>query len=94
MVEIRVGYEAVSGFAQELGSSSKAIESQLNDLTSMLRNLDWASDARDAYTRVESDMKQAVEDMKQILHQISEAVNAAHDGYRAMEQRGASAWGA
>lgn len=93
MVEITVGYAAVAQCSQEMASASKNIESRLNDLTGMLRHLQWENDARDAYTRVESDMKQAVEDMKQILSQISDAVQQAHDGYQQMEARGASAWG-
>jgi len=93
MVEITVGYAAVATCSQEMQSASKNIESRLNELTTMLRHLQWENDARDAYTRVESDMKAAVEDMKQILAQISQAVSDAHDGYQQMEARGASAWG-
>jgi len=93
MVEIRVGYAQVMQCSQAMGASSRTIESQLNELTSMLRRLDWDNTAREAYMRVEGDMKQAVEDMKQILNQISSAVSDAHDGYQKVERDGAAAWG-
>jgi len=93
MTEITLVYAELQNCAQAMGSASKAIESRLGELTSQLNRLAWDNDARNSYMAVEKDMKQTVEDMKTILHQISEAVNQAHDGYKSVEQAGVQAWG-
>jgi 6 kDa early secretory antigenic target len=89
---ISVDYGAMEEAASQIKASSKTIEDLSSSLKSQLQKIEWEGGDREAYLMQQQKWDQALLDMNNILHQISQAVDTARTGYSDVEQSGVQAW--
>ena len=89
---IKVSYAAMEEAGSQIKASSKTIEDLSSSLKSQLQKIEWEGGDREAYLAQQAKWDQALADMNSILHQISQAVDTARQGYADVEQSGVQAW--
>lgn len=89
---IRVDHAALSQASQDLLTAAKNIDNRLNTLENDLRPLqsNWSGSAKDAYHQAKTQWDRAIEEMIQLLQQVSGAVEQSNTEYRQADLRGAA----
>ncbi|WP_207454270.1 WXG100 family type VII secretion target [Herbiconiux sp. SYSU D00978] len=88
MAEIRVTSESLAGVAGQLSSGSSSIESQLQNLKSLVDGLvsgDWSGAASQSFNELYSQWDTAAVQLKESLSGISELLNQASLSYEESE---------
>jgi WXG100 family type VII secretion target len=89
VAEIRVTSESLAGVASQLGSGSQSIESQLQNLKSLVDGLvngDWSGAASQSFNELYSQWDQAALQLKESLDGVSDLLNHASLSYEESEQ--------
>ena len=94
MSEILVTFSAISTAEGDIATTSQNINGQLADLKAYLAPLvaDWTGSAAELYQAKQKQWDEAAAELNAILAQISRAVGAAGEDFRAAENSNASIW--
>jgi WXG100 family type VII secretion target len=88
MADIRVTSESLSGVSNQLSSGSQSIESQLQNLKSLVDGLvggDWSGSASQSFQELYSQWDQSAIQLKESLQGISELLSQAALSYEDSE---------
>ena len=91
---LRVNHAGLDTAAQDLYTTVKEIDDRLNRLESELAPLrsDWTGNAQTSYVAAKAKWDGAIQEMKEMLAQTSQAVTQSNAEYRAADMRGAAAF--
>ena len=91
---IRVNHAGLDTAASDLMQAVKNIDDRLNRLESELAPLrsDWDGQAQQAYQVAKQKWDGAINEMRNILAQTSQAVSQSNQEYAAADKRGAAAF--
>ncbi|PAU68915.1 WXG100 family type VII secretion target [Bifidobacterium criceti] len=89
---ISVRPEMVGQLSNEIANDSKGISQELDTLDSQVRSLidQWDGAAREAYYRAQTDWNKKIQEMNQILAQISSTTQQIADQYVESDNRSAA----
>ncbi|NIJ05417.1 WXG100 family type VII secretion target [Frigoribacterium faeni] len=88
MADIRVTSDSLSGVSNQLSSGSQSIESQLQNLKSLVDGLvggDWSGSASQSFQELYSQWDQSAIQLKESLQGISELLSQAALSYEESE---------
>ena len=88
MAQISVASESISGVANQLSSGAQSIESQLQNLKSLVDGLvggEWSGDASLSFQELYSQWDQAGIQLKEALEGVSEILATAARSYEESE---------
>ncbi len=93
--QIKVTFGELQALGDQISSTSKQIESELDSLRQQISNLDelWQGSASAGYQQTKAQWNNAANDLTQVLASIGAAVSAAEQAYSSTESKNASAWG-
>ena len=91
---IKVTFGAMESLAGDIRGQVTAIEGNLNDLASQIRNLeqDWEGSAAGGFQTTKQQWFDAAESLRAVLARIETAVRQSTEGYSSAEQRNAARW--
>lgn len=91
---IKVSFGAMETLAADIRGQVSAIEGNLADLGSQIRNLeqDWAGSAAGGFQATKQKWFDAAENLKTVLARIEMAVVQSTEGYSSAESRNAARW--
>ena len=92
MVRIQVTPGQLEAAQLSIQNISKAIDTKLDTLRSLLQQLDWQGADREAYNTYQAQWDAAVVDLNTVLNQIGAAVGIAKDNYITTEANNAKVW--
>jgi WXG100 family type VII secretion target len=92
--QIKVSFGAMETLASDIRGQVAAIEGNLADLGSQIRNLeqDWEGGAQAGFQATKQKWFDAAENLKAVLARIEMAVVQSTDGYNQAESRNAARW--
>ncbi len=88
---IKITYGTVTAAAQDIRSTAKDLESQLNALSARVEKVvaTWEGDARDAYRAKQKGWDTNVQGLNDTLNAIARALDGATAGYQQTDRKAA-----
>ncbi len=92
--QIKVTFGSMEQLAGDIRGQVAAIEGNLNDLGSQIRNLEeiWQGSAAGGFQMTKQKWFDAADNLRQVLARIETAVVQSTDGYSQAEQKNAARW--
>ncbi len=92
---IKVGGAGIDTMVDEMHKGLTAIETRLADMKSDLSKYveQWDGSARAAYSQAQADWEKQIQECKQLLHDVRQAVIQSKEDYLAGELRNTNMWG-
>lgn len=92
---IKVGGAGIDTLVNDMKKGLADLESRLDTMKSDLRPYveQWDGSARQAYSQAQRDWDQQIEDCKQLLEDVRQAVVRSKEDYLAGELRNTNMWG-
>jgi early secretory antigenic target protein ESAT-6 len=92
--QIKVTFGSMEQLAGDIRRQVAAIEGNLNDLGSQIRNLEeiWRGGASEGFQVTKQKWFDAADNLRQVLARIETAVVQSTDGYTQAEQKNAARW--
>ena len=91
-MDLRVNAASLSAAAGDLRSGATGIQTALDNMDSELSQLqsNWDGDAQQAYLVAKQQWTEGMDDMRQVLLQISQLVDQANQSYSSTDQANAA----
>ena len=91
-MDLKVNYGSLSTASSDLNSGATAIQSTLDNMDAELQQLrsNWEGDAQEAYLVAKQQWTEGMDDMRQVLLQISQLVDQANQSYSSTDQANAA----
>ncbi|QIM21278.1 WXG100 family type VII secretion target [Phycicoccus sp. HDW14] len=92
---IKVGGAGIDTLVDEMQKGLTNIESRLGDMKSDLSKYveQWDGSARAAYSQAQADWEKQIQECKQLLQDVRQAVITSKEDYLAGELRNTNMWG-
>ncbi|MGG5260880.1 WXG100 family type VII secretion target [Phycicoccus avicenniae] len=92
---IKVGGAGIDTLVDEMQKGLTGIETRLGDMKSDLSKYveQWDGSARAAYSQAQADWEKQIQECKQLLQDVRQAVITSKEDYMAGELRNTNMWG-
>lgn len=95
MTIIKYGFGTIAAAADDIHSTSGAINALLGDLKSRIAPMaaTWEGESAEAYQESQRKWDQAADELNQVLDTIANTVNNGNDRMADINRRAAASWG-
>ena len=90
MTDLKVNHGGLDLASTDLSTASQNLQKLIDDLESELnkRQQSWTGSAKDAYVPAKAQWNGAINDMRELLFDLGQAVDRSNQAYRAADMQG------